>query len=277
MSCLLKIQEVMSSLTSSEVKIAKFILEHKDEVVVESTQSLAKKIGTSPATLVRFSKSLGYIGFPELKIDLAKDSTLNTVDLTQDLKPNDDTRTLVKKMFNHRIKNLEKLVELISYEQVDQSINYIKEANSVYLIGVGASGLVCRDLYHKLTRIGKNVVYNSDIHVAISTLNSIKKDDILIAISYSGNTKEIILACNIAKERNSKIIGITQMGKNSLSKLSDAVCNVPNCENYLRVGAIDSRDASLYIADLLYLGVAMQKFDEVNIKLKQSRELVSKI
>lgn len=108
-------------------------------------------------------------------------------------------------------------------------------------------------------------------------LNSISKQDILIAISYSGNTKEVLLGGNIAKDRLAKIIGITQMGKNALSKLADTLCNVPNCENYLRVGAIDSRDASLYIADLLYLGVLMHNFENANIKLKQSRELVSKI
>lgn len=72
-------------------------------------------------------------------------------------------------MFNHRISNLEKLIDLINYDQIDLSIKYINEAKNIYLIGVGASGLVCRDLYHKLTRIGKNVVYNSDIHITISS------------------------------------------------------------------------------------------------------------
>lgn len=277
MSCVLKIKEAFSSLTISEQKIAEYILLNKDEVVSESAQSLSIKIGTSPATLVRFAKNLGYQGFPELKIDLARDSLDDKSDLTSDLKPDDNIKTLSQKIFNHRISNLEKLLKLINYDYIEMASNLLKNAETIYLIGVGASGLVCRDLYHKFSRIGKKVVYDSDFHIFLSIINNVCDKDVVVAISYSGDTREVNFAIENAKSRGAKIVAITQMGKNTLNKLSDVSCHVPSCEKYLRVGAIESRDASLYIADLLYLSVAMSDFANTNLKLKQSRELVNKI
>lgn len=277
MSCVLKIKEAFSSLTISEQKIAEYILSNKDEVVSESAQNLAIKIGTSPATLVRFAKNLGYQGLPELKIDLARDSFDDKSDLTSDLKPGDNVKILSQKIFNHRISNLEKLLKLINYDNVEAAADLLKKAETIYLIGVGASGLVCRDLYHKFSRIGKKVVYDSDFHVFLAVVNNISDKDVIVAVSYSGDTSEVNFAIEIAKKRDAKVIAITQMGKNTLNKLSDIVCHVPSCEKYLRVGAIESRDASLYIADLLYLSVAMSDFDVTSLKLKRSRELVNKI
>lgn len=277
MSCVLKIKEAFSSLTTSEQKIADYILSNKDEVVSESAQNLANKIGTSPATLVRFAKNLGYQGLPELKIDLARDSLDDRSDLTSDLKPGDNVKVLSQKIFNHRISNLEKLLKLINYDSIETASDLLRNAENIYLIGVGASGLVCRDLYHKFSRIGKKVVYDSDFHVFLAVVNNISAKDVIVAISYSGDTSEVNFAIELAKNRGAKVIAITQMGKNTLNKLSDVSCHVPSCEKYLRVGAIESRDASLYIADLLYLSVAMSNFDSTSLKLKQSRDLVNKI
>lgn len=277
MSCLLKIKEIFSSLTLSEQKIAEYVLANKDEVISCSAQKLSIKIGTSPATLVRFAKSLGYQGLPELKIDLAKDSLDDNLDLTRDLRPGESIKNLSQKIFNHRISNLDKLMKLINYDCIEQASFLLKNAATIYFVGVGASGLVCRDLYHKFSRIGKRVVYDSDFHIALSIINNISESDVMLAISYSGSTMEVNLALEVAKERGAKVIAITQMGKNALNKLSDVTCHVPSCEKYLRVGAIESRDASLYIADLLYLSVAMTDFENTNSKLKQSRELVNRI
>lgn len=277
MSCLIKIKEGMASFTKSEKKIAQYILENSDEVIIESTQQLAKKIGTSAATLVRFAKTLSYNGFPELKIDLAKGMSNQEEDLIQVLKPTDSVQSLVTKTIQHKLINLEKLLQLTHINQIEKAANLIQQANRIYLVGVGASGLVCRDLFHKFVRIGKDAQYSSDVHVGIAQLNGINDKDVLIAVSYSGETHETILACTLAKKRGAKIIGISQIGKTPLSKLVDVHCFIPRCEDTLRIGAIESRDASLCIGDLLYLCIAMQSFETTNQKLKSSRQWVKKI
>lgn len=277
MSCILKIQEALPTLTNSEKKIAKYILENKETALKDSTQLLAEKIKTSPATIVRFSKSLGYSGLPELKIALAKDSQRDSQDLTETLIEKDSIETLIKKTFNHRYNNLERLTEILNIEHLEKATALIKKARCVYLVGIGASGIVCSDFYHKLTRIGKLTVFTNDNHTQLASLNGMSKEDVLVAISYSGETKEVILSAKIANKKKTPVIGITQMSKNTLTKLSQLLCYVPNCERYLRIGAISSRDASMYITDLLYLALALNDLKDTKTKLKQSREWVSEL
>ncbi|MDY6063218.1 MAG: MurR/RpiR family transcriptional regulator [Erysipelotrichaceae bacterium] len=277
MSCIIKIQEIMDSLTTSEQRIANFIIDNKDDVIRDSAQVLAEKIKTSPATLVRFSKSLGYSGLTELKISLAMDTRFEQEDLTQGLKPNDKIDVLMQKTAQHRISCLEKLIEILNPEAIQKAVDLLKDARCVYLIGIGASSLVCRDFFHKMTRIGHNIIYTGDSHIQISAINSIRKDDVLLAVSYGGETKEVVTAAKTARKNGAKVIAITQMGKNSLSKYSDILCNVPKCERYLRVGAISSRDDSMYISDLLYIGVLMNEYEEGSEKLKQSRSVVNNL
>ena len=77
------------------------------------------------------------------------------------------------------------------------------------------------DLYQKLSRIGKTAIYSMDNHVQTSTLVGIQKEDVLIGISYSGETKCVLESCRIAKEAGAFVIGVSQLGKTSLSKLAD--------------------------------------------------------
>ena len=77
MSCLFKIKEAGALFTSTEQRIAEYILQNPEKVVEGSAQELARESDTSPAAWIRFSKKLGYKGLPALKMDLAKDDKEN--------------------------------------------------------------------------------------------------------------------------------------------------------------------------------------------------------
>ena len=72
MSCIYKIKEATSSFTSTEKRIAEYILEHRTETIEASVQQLAEVTDTSAAAWIRFSQKLGYKGLTALKVDLVK-------------------------------------------------------------------------------------------------------------------------------------------------------------------------------------------------------------
>lgn len=276
MSSLLKIQELFSSLTSSEQKVAKYILNHKEDVSEWSVQYLSKKIKVSTATVVRFAHKIGYQGFPDLKLALAKETHQNELpDLTEELTAADTIEDLIQKSFNYRIHTLEKVTKLLDIQELQHAIITIQKAKRIFLMGIGGSAIVCSDLYHKLTRIGYTVVYTLDTHVQLASLNGISKEDVLICVSYSGETKEIVLASQIAQKNGAMVIAITQIVKNSLSKSADIICGIPNEEKMFRIGAISSRDTSLFVADLLYMGVLVEKFDDVKKRLHETKTILN--
>ena len=129
----------------------------------------------------------------------------------------------------------------------------------------------------KLTRIGKKVIYNKDLHVQLTFSESMNKEDAALFISYSGTTKGLVEIAKMIKNKNVPIISITQFKPNPLSKLSDIILQVPNEEKEIRMGAISSRISSLVMTDLLYYGVFKNDLTGNKDKLIETKRIVSKI
>lgn len=278
MSCLSKIKNC-SSFTETEQRLQEFILAHTQTVIYESAQSFAHKTNTSPAAIIRFSKKLGYKGFTQLKMDLAKydlqDSSNET--FQEKIEEHDSLETIVLKMQQADLNTIEETYELLRIEALEQAIKYLQNADKIYLIGIGASGVCCLDFTQKLTRVGKSVTYYADFHMQLAAMSHVKKEDCVLAISYSGNTNEINLALKVAREVQASIIGITQLSKNPMHKFCDALLYVPKSENELRLGALSSRNASMILIDLLYTGMICPHLNDYKTKLTQSRKLIKEL
>ena len=107
-------------------------------------------------------------------------------------------------------------------------------------------------------------------------LNYATKKDVLIAVSYSGLTKEALIACEIAKKKGTTVIFITSNAGERVKELSDEVLLVPNNEHLVRVGAISSIASSMAIGDVLYLGSIQDTLDtEVEQNMIATSDLVS--
>ncbi|MGG7097441.1 MurR/RpiR family transcriptional regulator [Clostridium sardiniense] len=277
MSCLYIIRQGMNGFTDVEKKIGKYILSNKDEVINISAQELADKVSVSPAGIVRFSKKLGFKGFTALKVELAKENEEEIVDFSEMISEDDDTKTMIKKAIKSNINTLEQTCKLINIDVVNSAIDTIANAKKVYLYGVGASGLIALDFQYKLLRIKKDVIYNHDSHIQLATASHIEKDDVAIGISYSGETKEINIAINEAKNNGAKTIAITKYNSSTLSKNADMCLYIPNEEKELRLGAIASRMSALTLIDILYLGIVKGNISKTKNYITETRKIIEKI
>ena len=277
MSCIYKIKEGMGSFTGTEEKLADYILNNKNEVVMLSAQEFADRVETSAAAVIRFSKKVGYKGFTELKVELAKDNSEPNQYFDEVIKEDDDVKALVDKTLNLNYQTVQKTYKLINYSNLEQAIECLIRCKNIYLFGVGTSGIVCNDFQQKLSRINRNVIHHTDTHIQLASAVHINKDDVAIAISYSGNTKEINEAMFYAKEVGAKTIAITQFSNSPLAKTSELVLHIPSEEKELRIGAISSRMASLILTDLLYLGIAKQDIARTKKQIVKTREIIEKI
>ena len=263
MSCIYKIKEGRKSFTSTEKRIADYILNYRLETVEASVQDLAERTNTSAAAWIRFSKKLGYNGFSELKMSLAQSKRAPEEKIDFIIDENDDIVTLADKCCRLNMNTVLKTYQLIDTNQLDNAIKKLIAANTIYLFGVGGSAIVAQDVEQKLTRIGKKVIYNKDLHVQLTFSESMNKEDAALFISYSGTTKGLVV--------------IAQFKPNPLSKLSDIILQVPNEEKEIRMGAISSRISSLVMTDLLYYGVFKNDLTGNKDKLIETKRIVSKI
>ena len=274
MSSIFKIKEGFSTYTDTEKRIAEYILSHKEEVINDSAQVLGEKVNTSAAAVVRFAKKVGFKGYTSMKVELAKDHTVDPVDFYDIIKEEDSMALLVKKVQAINERNMAQTYKLMTPPILEEVIDKLILAKTIYLFGVGGSGIVCDDFENKLIRINKRVIYHKDPHIQLAASAHITEEDVALGISYSGDTKEVTTALEEAKEKGAYTVGITQMSRSKLSKICDALLHVPTEEKELRLGAILSRNSSLILTDILYYGITKASIDHYKDTLKETKRII---
>ena len=278
MDIVLRIKEEYSKLTKSEQRVADYFINNYKEAINESTQSIALITNTSPATVIRFVKTMKFEGIQQLKLALAADIDSDRKYICDEIiHQKDGLEEIIEKNKRNIVNSIEKLYALMDMDLMKKAIDAIDSARKIYLFGVGASGIVCYDINYKLSRIGKDVVFNNDIHLQLVNLNFIKKEDTCVCISYSGNTRETVLVAEIAKKAGAKTVGICCYGKNELSNICDITLRVPQDERELRLGAISSRNTTLTLLDMIYLAITHRHYPDVLQDIESTRDLIKKL
>lgn len=277
MNIVLKIQERKQDFTQAELKLAEYILDNSSDISNHSVQDFAKLSKTSPATVIRFCKKLGYGGFQEFKINLVKDIThkKNKSDIVyEDITIDDTVSEIMQKLSYENIKVIQNTIKLMDKNEVERAIEALDTGKRIYIFGVGASGLVAKDFQYKLMRIKKTVISYLDSHTQLASSANIERDDVAIGISYSGKTLETYKAIKIAKEKGATTIAVTKYGSNPLSEISDINIHIAGGEQNIRVGAITSRIAQLTAIDVLFVGIAKKDFGKIADYIKNTRDVV---
>lgn len=278
MDCLIKIKERWDEFTPSDKKIGEYIIDNPEQIVNYNTLQLAEIIKTSQSAIIRFIKKIGYKGYIDFKIDVAKSlEEKNQFLLDEVISKNESIENIISKSKNNVLATVEKTYALIDTEAINKAIADINKANNIYLAGVGSSGLICEDFSYKLQRSGKKVFYQVDAHTNLALVSNIDKDDVLIAISYSGLTKEILIASEYAKKVGAKVISISKTLNSDLTNNTDQLLLIPEIEKEMRYGAISSRLSSQIITDILYYGYVAANTEKVNENMRTSKLLTNKL
>lgn len=261
------LREALGQLSPAEETAARYILEHPQQVATLTISELARRAETSSAAIVRLARKLNMDGFRELKLRVTmdvthSDETNEQVQIERDAAPADIVRSVLR---NNRAA-LESLELLLDINGVEQAAELIVTARSVAILGIGASGVAAMDLLQKLKRVGLPGLYSSDPHLQIISACSLGTEDVVVAISYSGETPEVLRAVREARERRAKVVSITRFGTTPVSELAHVALFVPSIEPLIREGAMASRIAQLALVDALFsvlLSKAPDRFIEM--------------
>ncbi|HJD00089.1 MAG TPA: MurR/RpiR family transcriptional regulator [Candidatus Dwaynia gallinarum] len=273
------VEQNYSKFTKREKLIADYLLLKERRILNMSAKEISEITGTSAPTVVRFSKKLGFNSLNEMKLSLSISFENNKSDKKFEYLDEDLSVRNIINGIRQTFKNIVDVTsDLIKEDELEKAIEILINAKCIYIFGVGVSGLVGLDFYYKLSRIGKRCVYHNDAHLQVTSSVLIEKDDVALVISYSGETREVILCAENIKKNNVKLISITKASiDNKLSNISDITLNVPYVEKSLREGAISSRISQLAIIDMLFIGMAKNNLKDIEDKLVITRNAVSEL
>lgn len=257
-----RIQEKLESLSKMERKTAECMAENQDKLIYSSITELAELAGTSEATVTRVCTKLGYSGFQALKVSVARELVSQQEKIHEDLKADSPPEMIIDKIFSSAIHTLTMTRKALDGKAVAGSIEALCRARRIVIVGNGNSGAIALDAQHKFLRIGLNVSAYTDDHMQMIAVVSMTKEDVLIAISHSGSSRDVAEAMQVAKENGATVISITNNGISPVSKLADIRLYTYSQETKYRTYAISSRMAELTIIDTLYTGVSLRLGDK---------------
>lgn len=254
MQVIATIKTCYPSLTRSERKAADFVLADPGAVGRISLLEMARKLAIGEATIVRFCQKIGLAGFQELRFHLSAEA-----DGDETCEEGDS-----ESIKNNLVKNLEMTDSMVNTEVTGQVIDWIASADEVLFYGIGTSGLSASMGEMRLTRFGKKHVRAvRDPHVQ-NTLSSLcDEKTLVIAVSVSGETKDLIESVGLAKEAGAHIVAITNYVNSTLAGLADATLLSYGKTNLINAGTFSSVVSQMFLLDIITSGYAVRYSDEV--------------
>lgn len=236
------IESIYDSFTPSEKTIADFFIHNNGDVDI-SSKNLSKTLFVSEASISRFAQKCGFDGYRQFAY-VYKQSFKESV-------PN-ITASYTKQVLDTYQELLNKSYTLIDEEQMQRVVQLISKKKRIYIYGRGSSGLVAQEMKLRLMRLGVNVEAISDSH--IMKMNSVLMDEecLVIGISVSGNTKEIIDSLKEASNRRASIVLITSKQDEDMKTYCDEVLFIAVKEHLENGKAISPQFPVLVIVDIFY-------------------------
>ncbi|MCI7181433.1 MAG: MurR/RpiR family transcriptional regulator [Schaedlerella sp.] len=237
-----------------EKKIANYIMQNHKEVVNMTIGDLAEASGTSVATISRFCRKCGVDGFHHLKIGLAKEIVENDTDMpvSNDISRKDIGQSLQNILAN-KIEELRQTVSLIDEKQLNTILDCIQNAGTVQLVAVGNTIPVALDGAFKLNEIGIRAVAGTIWETQLTFSLSLKPGDVLIAISNSGESRQVAKMVRVAKKNGVTTIGITNNPRSTIGSDVDYHIQTATREKLFLNEFCFSRVSAMTVMEILYL------------------------
>lgn len=213
------IKEHYNEIFLAEKRVADFILQNPQKTVELNVSELAKQSGVSDATVVRMCRHIGYTGYYQFRISLARD-----MGKKQYSSPTySENKDAVDNLFMEYAETMIAIGSRIDEKVMWDCVNLLKNCGQAHIMAVGNTSPLAQYMGFRLGRLGIKCTYNVAAEYFLNHVNFADPDDILIAISQSGSSKQVVKGIELGKEKGLKCIAITAYALSPVSKLADYV------------------------------------------------------
>ena len=270
--CFIRIQGTYSSLRTAEQRVADFILKHAEELIYLTVTELAERTQTSESTVVRLCQKIGYKGYQEFKIMLARDLVGPTETVYEQIDSTDSLEALKTKVFQANAQALKDTIEVLSDDELRRAVEAISRARRLEIYGIGGSAPLALDAYHKFMKLGIHAVWLNDSDLMAMSSSLLAAGDVALGISHTGASRDVCDAMENAQNAGATTICITHRATSPITKVSNVKLFTAAKETAFGSDATSSRIAQLSIIDVLYAGIANADYDHALARIKKTRE-----
>lgn len=240
---LLRLRQSVDGYSRTQQKLGEFVLSDPARVVYLTITELARESDTSEASVTRLCRTLGCKGYNEFKMALALD--LRQGELVE--RSGDEIDNVV----NESVQALQDTAKLLDRTLLETAALALHQAQSVQIYGVAASAILGEYLHYKLLRLGKPAQLFSDMHRAAMNATTLSKDTLVVAISSSGSTRDLLHVVKLARKQGVRILALSNTPHSPLASLSDIQLVAAKPEGPLSAGALNAKVGVMLLVELL--------------------------
>lgn len=247
-----------NSLSRSEKKVADFVQKNANDLVFLSTQALAKRCETSDASVIRFCRTLGFLGYQDFRRALVPEL------LSKGFSPHKEIEGLktserIKETFRTNLqRQLQATITNCNLEMVSKAASRIVKSSRIIIVGLGGSAGVGYIFCDALGSIGIQSYCLHDRSLIESLVPLLSSMDMIVGISHSGETDETVFALRRARQNNAFTLGITNFSPSPLSDESDILIHTCVADNLMGSYSCQPRISQLAVLELLLYEITQE-------------------
>ncbi|HSH56829.1 MAG TPA: MurR/RpiR family transcriptional regulator [Halomonas sp.] len=266
-----RIRQRLEELNRSERKVADVILADPTAATGMSIATLAQTASVSEPTVNRFCRSFDAKGYPDFKIKLAQSLARGTPYVSQAVEPDDSTADYTQKIFGATIAALDAARRQTDVTRIERVVDYLIQAKQVHFFGLGASGAVAQDAQHKFFRFNLPVTAYVDVLMQRMVASTCHTGDVVVVISWTGRTRELVDIARLARENGAVVLGITAPSS-PLARACSETLEIATPEDTDYYMPMTSRMIQLALIDVLATGVTLRRGEDFLGHLKKIKD-----
>ena len=261
-------------LTPSEQLVATLVLEHPRLVMNEPIAGIARLAEVSQPTVIRFCRSLGFLGLADFKLKFASSLTGAIPVRHSQVRTGDSTHDVSAKVIDNTVSAILKFRDQLDVRSIDRAIELLTRAKRVEFYAMGNSRVVALDGQHKIFRFRIPTASYGDSHLFTLAAELLKPGDVVVAISNSGRLPELLTAVEAARAAGADVIAITA-SSSPLAKKASVCLAVDHAEDSTHFLSMISRILQLLLIDIVSVGISLDARTGQDAEVDRQRMLIS--
>ena len=269
-----RIGHLQHELTPAEQRVATLVLEHPRLVLNEPIAGIARLAEVSQPTVIRFCRSLGFLGLADFKLKFASSLTGAIPVRHSQVRTGDSTHDVSAKVIDNTVSAILKFRDQLDVHSIDRAIELLTRAKRVEFYAMGNSRVVALDGQHKFFRFRIPTASYGDSHLFVLAAELLKPGDVVVAISNSGRLPELLTAVEAARAAGADVIAITA-SSSPLAKKATVCLAVDHAEDSTNFLSMISRILQLLLIDIVSVGISLDARTGIDAEADQQRMLIS--
>ena len=252
------VAQARRGLSHAEARLADVVVAQPEAVITMSMVELKRLAEVSDPTIVRFCRRFGTAGYAEFKVRLAQGLAPQPPHSHQPIGSGDSVADACGKLLSNAVNAIRRFADDLDPGAVEAAADRLLGARTVFLFALGLSETVAFDAEHKLFRLGIRCRLVLDPHRQALVAPGLRQDELILFFSHSGDTRALVDAARVAKDRGTPTVALTAPGSH-LARLCDVVLNMPRYEHSELYTPLTSRLNHVLVVNMLVVAIGLKQ------------------